>query len=68
MLRHFNPTDALRRFKKFAFYFSANFKFGHTLFTGIQNARDMQEVETILSRFFETPAETVSRPNMNFFS
>jgi nifR3 family TIM-barrel protein len=68
MLRHFNPGKALRRFKKFAFYFSANFKFGHTLFTRIRNAHDMQEVETILFRFFETPAETLSRPNMNFFS
>jgi tRNA-dihydrouridine synthase len=68
MLKHFSPTKALRRFKRFAFYFSANFKFGHTLFTGIQNAHNMQEAETILSRFFKTPAETFSRPNMNFFS
>ena len=68
MLKHFNPAKALRRFKKFALYFSANFKFGHTLFSGIQNADDMQEVETVLFRFFETPAETVSRPNMNFFN
>ncbi len=68
MLKHFSPAKALRRFKKFALYFSANFKFGHTLFSGIQNADDMQEVETVLFRFFETPAETVSRPNMNFFN
>lgn len=68
MLKHFNPAKALRRFKKFALYFSANFKFGHTLFSGIRNADDMQEVETVLFRFFETPAETVSRPNMNFFN
>jgi len=68
MLEHFDPARALRRFKRFAFYFSANFKFGHTLFTRIQNAHDMQEVETILFRFFETPADTVSRPNLNFFS
>lgn len=68
MLKHYNSAKALRRFKKFALYFSANFKFGHTLFTRIQNAHDMQEVETILFSFFETPAETVSRPNMNFFS
>ncbi len=68
MVKHFNPARALRRFKKFTLYFSANFKFGHTLFSGIQNAEDMQEVETVLFRFFETPAETVSRPNMNFFN
>ena len=68
MLKHFNLRKALRRFKKFAFYFSANFKFGHTLFSRLQNAHDMQEIETILFRFFETPVETVSRPNMNFFN
>jgi nifR3 family TIM-barrel protein len=68
LLKHFDPMKALRRFKKFAFYFSANFKFGHTLYTRIQNAHDIQSVETILIRFFETPAETVSRPNLNFFS
>jgi tRNA-dihydrouridine synthase len=68
MVQHFSPTKALRRFKKFAFYFSANFKFGHTLYTRIQNAPDMQAVETILLRFFENPVETVSRPNLNFFS
>lgn len=68
MVKHFNPTKALRRFQKFAFYFSANFKFGHTLFTSIQNAHDMQEVERILFRFFETSPETISRPNLNFFS
>ena len=66
--QHFNPAKALRRFKRFAFYFSANFKFGHTLFTRIQNAYDIQEVGTILAKFFETPPEVVSRPNMNFFS
>jgi nifR3 family TIM-barrel protein len=68
MLKHFDPAKALRRFKKFAFYFSANFKYGHTLYTRIQNTHDMLEVETVLLRFFETHAETVSRPNMNFFS
>ena len=68
LLKHFDPTKALRRFKKFAFYFSANFKFGHTFYTRIQNAHDMQAVETVLFRFFETPVETVSRPNLNFFS
>jgi nifR3 family TIM-barrel protein len=66
--KHFNPAKALRRFKKFALYFSANFKFGHTLFSRIQKAHDMPEVETVLFRFFETPLETVARPNMNFFN
>jgi nifR3 family TIM-barrel protein len=58
---------ALRRFKKFGFYFSANFKFGHTLFSTIQKAETIAEAKEVLHRFFERPLETVSRPNLNFF-
>lgn len=66
--KHFDHPKALRRFKKFAYYFSANFKFGHTLFNGIQNADHMEQARAFLNHFFETPPELVSRPNLNFFS
>ena len=65
---HFDQARALRRFKKFGFYFSANFKFGHTLFSSLQRAATMAEAKEFLHRFFEQPPETVSRPNLNFFS
>ena len=65
---HFDPPQALRRFKKFSFYFSANFKFGHTLFSTIQKAETTAEAKEFLLRFFERPLEVVSRPNLNFFS
>ncbi len=65
---HFDPQKALRRFKKFSFYFAANFKFGHTLFSGIQCAKNMENVRAFLHHFFETPPEMVARPNLNFFS
>jgi nifR3 family TIM-barrel protein len=65
---HFDHPKALRRFKKFGFYFSANFKFGHTLFSTIQKAETIAEAKEVLHRFFELPLETVSRPNLNFFS
>jgi nifR3 family TIM-barrel protein len=64
---HFDHPEALRRFKKFGFYFSANFKFGHTLFSTIQKAETIAEAKEVLHRFFERPLETVSRPNLNFF-
>ena len=66
--KHFDSQKALRRFKRFCLYFSANFKFGHTLFSGIQNAETMEKARASLSHFFETPPELVSRPNLNFFS
>jgi nifR3 family TIM-barrel protein len=66
--KHFEPRGALRRFKKFGYYYSANFKFGHTLFSGIQNAENMENAIAVLHHFFETAPENVSRPNLNFFS
>mgnify|MGYP001551241995 CR=1 FL=1 len=65
--KHYDPVLAVRRFKKFALYFSANFKFGHTFYTRIFNAKDMEAVRNFLYRFFEEPPDVVSRPNMNFF-
>jgi len=64
---HFEAKDALRRFVRFALYFSANFLFGHTLFTKLSNARDLDTVEKILMDFFKTEPKVVSQPNMNFF-
>ena len=66
--RHYEPTRALGRFKKFAFYFSANFRFGHSLYAGIQNAPDMDAAAAAVAQFFERPVDLMSRPNKNFFT
>ncbi|UCF95680.1 MAG: tRNA-dihydrouridine synthase family protein [Desulfobacterales bacterium] len=68
LMKHYDPPRALRRFKRFALYFSANFRFGHTLYSRISKVRNMAEVEDVLRRFFSDPPDVVSRPNMNFFS
>jgi nifR3 family TIM-barrel protein len=65
---HFEPPQAIRRFKRFAFYFAANFKFGHTFYTRISNAKDMASVMDCIQRFFKEPPECIQRPNLNFFS
>ena len=65
--RHFDPKRALRRYKKFARYFSANFKFAHSFCTRTANAADTAALREALHAFFSTPPETVERPNMNFF-
>ena len=65
--RHYDPIRAIKRFKRFSFYFCANFRFGHALYTRIINAADMQEIETILTLFFEQSPKIQNRPNMNFF-
>jgi len=65
--RHFAPVNALRRIKRFSQYYSANFKFGHSLYTRIHSAPDRQSIASVLEDFFKTPPETVSRPNLNLF-
>ena len=65
--KHYDATQAIRRFKRFAYYYAANFKFGHTLHSRLKNAADMLQVETILRQFFRNSPELVTRPNLNFF-
>jgi nifR3 family TIM-barrel protein len=65
---HFDPDRAIRRYKKFAMYFSANFTFGHTLFTGLRNADDMNRAREILRSFFSGKPGVNVRPNLNLFS
>jgi nifR3 family TIM-barrel protein len=66
--KHFEPPRAIRRFKRFSYYFAANFKFGHTLYTRVSNAPDMPAIIDCLKHFFETSPECVQRPNLNYFS
>lgn len=67
LAKHFDAVGAVKRFKKFALYFSANFQFGHTLYKKILNMQNMGEAEDILNGFFKDGPKLVSRPNMNFF-
>jgi tRNA-dihydrouridine synthase len=64
---HYDPVAAIKRFKRFAFYFSANFRFGHTLHSRILKAANMNEVVTIVNRFFGDAPDVAARPNMNYF-
>ncbi len=65
---HFDPVAAVKRFKRFAFYFAANFRFGHSLYSKILAAGDMPGVHAAVRRFFENPPALCAGPNMNFFT
>jgi nifR3 family TIM-barrel protein len=65
--KHFDPIRALRRFKRFALYFSANFRYGHQLHTRLQNAADMSVARNALQDFFRDGPEATAHPNMNRF-
>jgi nifR3 family TIM-barrel protein len=66
--QHFAPPQAIRRFKRFAYYYAANFKFGHTFYTRVSNAADMASIIDYLNAFFKEPPECLQRPNLNFFN
>ena len=68
LTKHYDSKTALKRFKKFALYFSANFRFGHTLYTELRGAQGMEQIEDILEGFFRNSPEVVTRPNMNLFT
>ena len=67
MERHFDSRRALKRYRKFALYYSANFKFAHSFYKRIGNARDLKAVKAELEAFFSGNPQTMTRPNMNFF-
>jgi tRNA-dihydrouridine synthase B len=67
LTKHYDSIQAIRRFKRFSFYFAANFKFGHLLHSRLLNAADMVQIEQILQRFFDKSPDLVSKPNLNFF-
>ena len=65
--KHFDAKRALRRYKKFSRYFSANFKFAHSFFKHMGNAPDLETLRYELEAFFDRNPALVCRPNMNFF-
>jgi tRNA-dihydrouridine synthase B len=64
--KHYDHHMGLRRFKKFALYFSGNFHFGNTLYNRIKNAGCMDQIRDIVKDFFEISVTSYARPNMNF--
>jgi len=66
--KYYNPSRAVKRFKKFAIYFAANFRFGHSIYTRICHGETMPEIRNHIETVFQTVPELVERPNMNMFT
>jgi hypothetical protein len=64
---HYDPIAAIKRFKRFAFYFVANFRYGHALYSTIIKTGNMKEIGPILDRFFKLSPDIAKSPNMNYF-
>jgi len=65
--KHYEPTPAIRKFKKMAVYTAALFKFGHSFSKKISRAADFFEIECAVDAFFDQSPELVARPNLNLF-
>jgi len=65
--KHYDPIRSVKRFKKFALYFAANFRFGHAIYNKLCRVSDMQAIRENIRRVFEKNPETIPRPNMNMF-
>ena len=63
---HYGPAAALRRFYRFAYYFASNFTFGHTFYSRIRNASDLEAAAFEIESFFESPPQLRSRLNRNY--
>jgi len=62
---YYQPQTAMRRFRRWAGYLSANFLYGHTLQARLTRAADMDGIRTVLAAFFAEAPHRAQRPNMN---
>lgn len=62
---HFDGVRALRRYKRYAAYLSANFVFGNSLFNRLRNAPDLATTEDVLIQFFDQDPPPLQQPNLN---
>jgi len=67
MKKHYEPTPAIRKFKKMAVYHAALFRFGHSFFKKVFNADDFRGIDACVDAFFDQGPELSSRPNLNLF-
>lgn len=65
---HFDKTSAIKRFKKFAIYFSGNFVFSHAIYKKMVNYQSFEETEDRILELFENPPAIAKRPNLNMFT
>ncbi len=64
---HHEDHFAVKLFKKFAPYFCANFKFGHSILKQLIRADTMADIRGNIEAIFSPFPETLNRPNMNLF-
>lgn len=67
MNKHYEPTPAIRKFKKMVLYNAALFRFGHSFYKKITRAADFEEIASVADAFFDQSPDLAGRPNLNLF-
>ncbi len=66
-LKHFGEFTGVKFFKKWAPYFSANFKFCHEINKKLLSNNCLDDMKTCIDEIFETPPGVAEKPNQNLF-
>lgn len=67
MALYYSEALAVRRYKRFLAYFTANFQFGHTLHMKLKQMTTLSEIKEALLRFYETHPRIMPLPNQSVF-
>ncbi|MEA1968437.1 MAG: tRNA-dihydrouridine synthase family protein [Thermodesulfobacteriota bacterium] len=67
LLKHYDEKFAVKLFKKFIPYFSAGFRFGHSMCKQLLKGETMDEIRDNIDCIFQNAPETTLRPNLNMF-
>ncbi len=65
--KHFEPVNALRRYRKWIVYFAANFVYGHRFSAQVRKAADIAAARRAVDAFFASDPSLGSGPNRNLF-
>lgn len=63
----FDPETAEKRFRKWAVFFSASFKFGHSFLLMLCRQKTPEEIHFAIDAFFDQSPPVCKRPNLNLF-
>ena len=63
----YGPETGMRRFHRYAAYYTANFRYGHFLYGRLCRAADLAGVRAVLRRHLSQDPDVVERPSMHRF-
>ncbi|MCK5543319.1 MAG: tRNA-dihydrouridine synthase family protein [Desulfobacterales bacterium] len=67
LLKHYGDFIGVKFFKKWAPYFSANFKFSHSINKKLLYNTTMDEIRNSIDKIFQNSPEISKKPNQNLF-